>query len=133
MSNEEPGWDDVNQCIQHAFQRGGKVTLTAATREDIDKLNLGSVLAMDSHPGEYRLVYDPLTLPNEKTKRREWWESGDEPFRGTANFHDHEWDDRTVCREIKVALHIFRDFFDHSDLTESSTAQTRSVWDRKSR
>lgn len=133
FSNEEPLWSDVEQCIRDAFEDGGRVTLTIGLREDVDKLRLGSSLEMECHPNEYRIVYDPVTAPGEKTQRREWWEPGDTPFRGTTNFNDHEWDDRTVCRDLSVAKQMFRDFFDHGDLTESSLERTRSVWDRKPR
>ncbi|WP_414132992.1 DUF6911 family protein [Burkholderia territorii] len=131
--SEESSWEEIEQWVRRAFEFGGTVTLTIAVREDVDRLLLGDSLAMYSHPGECRIVYDPVTPPTEKTARREWWEPGDAPFRGTTSFLDHEWDDRTVCRDLSVALEMFRDFYEHHDLTEASLSQTRSVWDRKPR
>ncbi|WP_155627804.1 DUF6911 family protein [Burkholderia vietnamiensis] len=133
FNSEEASWEEIQQWIRRVFEFGGTVTLTIGVREDVDRLLLGDSLAMYSHPGECRLVYDPVTSPTEKTARREWWEPGDEPFRGTTSFMDHEWDDRTVCRDISVALEMFRDFYEHQSLTEVSLKQTRSVWDRKAR
>ncbi|KVP24122.1 hypothetical protein WJ86_15335 [Burkholderia multivorans] len=133
FSSEEASWEQIEQWIRRVFEFGGSITLTAAVREDVDRLLLGNLLAMYSHPGEYRLIYDPVTSLAEKTARREWWEPGDEPFRGTTKFLDHDWDDRTVCRDMTVALQMFRDFYENHDLTEASIQQTRSVWDRKPR
>ena len=107
--------------------------LQAAVRDEQGALFLGTSLTMEAHPGRYRLIYDPLTDPAEKTKRREWWEPGDAPFRGLVRFNDHEWDDRTVCHLESVAMQMFSDFFAHRDLTGVSLSQTRSVWDRKPR
>lgn len=133
FSREDASWKEVELWIRRTFQLDGNVTLTIAVREDVDSLLLGDSLAMYSHPGECRLVYDPVTPSTEKTARREWWEPGDEPFRRTTEFLDYEWDDRTVCRDISVVLEVFRDFYEHWNLTEVSLKQTRSVWDRKPR
>ena len=133
VATDRPVWPLIETCVEQVFRFGGYVFLFAATLGEDDRPQLGTFLAMESHPGECRLVYTPETLPSEKTKRREWWELNDAPFRGTSNFNDHEWDDRTVCRDVSVAIKMFRDFFDHGDLTETSLTQMRSVWDRKPR
>jgi hypothetical protein len=130
---EDPVWPHVEMRIEGVFKFGGQVVLYAGIRRDDGKLQLGTFLGMESHAGECRLIYTPDKSPGEKTKWREWWEPGDAPFRGTANFNDHEWDDRTVCRDMSVAIQMFRDFFDHGDLTEAGLSQTRSVWGRKPR
>lgn len=132
-SVECPVWSRVETCIERAFRFGGQVKLYSGNRGDDERIRLGTFIGMESHLGEFRLVYSPETRPDEKTKQREWWEPGDTAFRGTTVFHDHEWDDRTVCRDISVAMHMFRDFFEHGGLTEVSLSQTRSVWDRKPR
>ncbi|WP_157659984.1 hypothetical protein [Burkholderia ubonensis] len=129
----EPVWGRIETCINQAFEYGGQVTLSDATVGPDEKISLGVSLGMMAHPKQFRLIYSPLFDLKEKSKIREWWEPGDEPFRGTTNFFDHEWDDRTVCRDISVALEMFRDFYEHHDLTEVSLKQTRSVWDRKPR
>lgn len=97
--------------IDRAFKFGGHVLLYAGIRRDDDKLQLGTFLGMESQPRECRLIYTPDKSPGEKTKRREWWERGDAPFRGTADFDDHEWDDRTVCRDVSVAIQMLQDLF----------------------
>lgn len=130
---DRPVWSLVEACIERAFNFGGHVSLFAATIGAGDRLQLGTFLAMESHPRECRLIYTPETNPRERTMRRVWWEPGDAPFRGTSNFNDTEWDDRTVCRDVLVAIEMFRDFFDHGDLTETSLNQMYSGWDRKAR
>jgi hypothetical protein len=132
-SVECPVWSHIEMRIERAFKHGGYVMLSSAIHHDDDTLELGTFLAMESHIGEYRLVYTLATQPWEKPNRREWWEPGDAPFRGIAVFNDHEWDDRTVCRDLSVAVQMFRDFFDHGELSESSLSQTRSTSDRKPR
>ena len=132
VSVPEPVWPRLELCVQRAFEFGGQVKIWEGTIGPDEKILLGTHLGMEAHPGECRLIYCPQGMPGEKSKIREWWEPGDAPFRGTTTFNDHEWDDRTVCRSLSVAIEMFRDFFDHGDLTESSLGQIRSVWDRKS-
>jgi hypothetical protein len=88
---------------------------------------------MSANPHEFRLTYSPVQRSDERTKMREWWERGDNPFRGTTVFDDHPFDDRTVCRDVEVAVRVFKDFFDNHDLTESSLVDFLSVWDAKER
>lgn len=133
ISMASPIWERVESRIFRAFEFGGQVKLWAASIDDDEKFRLHTHLGMESHPGECRLIYSPQKELGGRSKIREWWEPGDEPFRGTTNFLDHEWDDRTVCRDVSVALAMFRDFYEHHDLTETSLSQTRSVWDRKPR
>jgi hypothetical protein len=133
---EQPVWNHVEETVRRAFIYGGAVHLHAAMYrpESDNQLILKQFLGMECHPGACRLLYTPGDEPiADKTKRREWWEAGDTPFRGTMEFNDHEWDDRTVCRDLSIAVGMFRDFFDHCDLTEFGLSQTRSVWEPKPR
>jgi hypothetical protein len=133
VSVQEPVWSHLELRIRTAFEFGGQVKLWEGSIGPDEKVLLGTHLGMEARPGACRLIYSPRKMPGEKSKIREWWEPGDASFRGTTNFSDHEWDDRTVCRDLSVVIEMFRDFFDNGDLTESSLEQTRSVWDRKSR
>ncbi|WP_321818772.1 MULTISPECIES: DUF6911 family protein [unclassified Paraburkholderia] len=133
VSVPRPAWLNLELRVKQAFEFGGSVTLWEATVGSDEKIVLGTNLAMEARPGECRLIYSPQKRLGQKTKVREWWEPGNAPFRGTTNFNDHEWDDRSVCRDVSVAIQFFRDFFDNGDLTESSLEQTLSVWDRKAR
>jgi hypothetical protein len=133
---EQPVWSHVEERVRRAFTYGGTVHLNAGIYlpESDNKLVLKQFLGMDCCPGACRLLYTPGDEPiAEKTKRREWWEAGDTPFRGTTEFNDHEWDDRTICRDLSIAIDMFRDFFNHCDLTDFGVSQTRSVWEPKSR
>ena len=133
VSVPEPVWSHVELRVKRAFAFGGQVKLWEGVVGPDDKTQLGTHLGMEARSGACRLIYSPQKISGERSKSREWWEPGDAPFRGTTNFNDHEWDDRTVCRDVSVALQMFRDFFDNGDLTDSSLKQTRSVWDRKPR
>lgn len=134
-SIEHPVWEHVETRIKLAFEHGGSVALYSAI--PIHKNNVAVELrwciGMDSHPGACRLVYTPEQPPEEKNVRWEWWESGDAPFRGDTVFRDHKWDDRTVCRDQSSAIAVFRDFFDHGNLTEESLSQMRLTSNRKLR
>lgn len=131
VSVARPAWSHVESRIQRAFQFGGAVKLWEGVIDADEKVRLGTHLGMDARPGQCRLIYSPQKKAGERSKIREWWEPDDAPFRGTTTFNDHEWDDRTVCRDMAVVVQMFRDFFDNGDLTEVSLKQTRSVWDRK--
>lgn len=133
---ERPVWEHVEMRIERAFQFGGTVRL--CTGKIGSERSQGFIpiefLAMESLSGKCRLIFSPeIKNLGEKSKLREWWEPGDEPFRGVERFGDDEWDARTVCTDIEVVKTIFKDFFDHRKLTEISESQMRSVWDRKSR
>lgn len=133
VATDRPVWSLIEMCINNAFSFGGNAFLYAAVAGDDDRIQLGTFLAIESHPGEFRLIYTPEKSVGEKSMRRVWWEPGDAPFRGTNNFNDTDWDDRTVCRDVSVAIEMFRDFFDHGDLTEISLNKMYSGWDRKAR
>lgn len=136
---ETPDWSHVEICIKRAFQFGGRVQLdtqdpsligSGLTRTPWWTYTVG--IAMESKVGRARLIATTKRL-NEKGSLREWWEPGDSPFRGTERFSDDEWDARTVCTDVSVIKKIFKDLFDHGELTEPSFSQMRSVWDRKPR
>jgi hypothetical protein len=125
---EYPQWLDIENAIDGVFQNGGFVHLRVLD-PDISFTNL---LDMTALPGRFRLVI--LTkFDDPKNELREWWEAGDEPYRGTQQLSDHDWDARTVCTDVSVAKQIFKDLFDHGELTESSFVQMRSNWNPKSR
>jgi hypothetical protein len=137
VSMRRPIWTNVEEWIERVFRYGGGLNLSVG-RDAIsggrEAFSLEQFLAMEAHPGECRLVYVPSDEPAAgKTKRCEWWEAGNAAFRGTIKFNDHEWDDRTVCRDQSVVVALFRDFFDHGDLSEFGLSQTRSAWDPKPR
>jgi hypothetical protein len=133
VSIGEPTWSHLESRIRRAFEFGGQVEIQAASIGSDEKISLGICLGMEANAGECRLIYGPKQPVREKSRQREWWEPGDAPFRGTSTFNDHNWDDRTVCRDVSVALQMFKDFYEHGDLTEQGLGQTRSVWDRKPR
>lgn len=107
---ESPVWGHVEMRTRRAFRFGGSVRLTEGSIDTDTRIKLGISLGMESHPCAYRLIYSPLHVPGEKIIHWEWWEPGDIPFRGTTVFNDHPFDDRTVCRDVHVALNMFKDF-----------------------
>lgn len=130
---DRPAWSLIETGIGKAFNFGGSVFLHAAVFDNDGGIQLGTFLAMESHSGEYRLIYTPEKSVGERSVRRVWWEPGDVPFRGTSKFNDTEWDDRTVCRNVSVAIEMFGDFFAHGDLTGKSLGKMHSGWERKAR
>lgn len=133
VSVKDPEWSHLESKVRSAFGFGGQVILSSVEAGSGGQVQTRAMLGMEAHPGECRLIYTPDELPSDKTGRREWWEPGDSEFRGTTIFNDHPWDDRTVCRDVSVAISLFRDFFVHEDLSDMGISQTRSVWDRKPR
>lgn len=128
----KPEWVWVEECVRLVFEFGGDVKLTAATIEPDERISMGTFLGMPANPGECLLIYSPAKLPGERSQLREWWEPGDAPFRGTTSvLFEHQSDDRMVCRDVSVAIELFRDFFDHGDLSKVGLSQTRSGWDPK--
>lgn len=127
---DDPVWPHVEDEIDAAFKLGGRVRLIQGVLRD-ERMMLGTTLSMDAQPGAFRIIYSPVTPSSERSNMLEWWEPGDLPFRGTTNFSHHEWDDRTVCRDVSVAKQIFNDFFENQDLTKVSLDQMRSEWDPK--
>ena len=130
---ESPVWEHVEDCVRRAYAFGGAVTLTAGYPETDTRIRHGVSINMSAHPQQCRLTYLPIEKLGEKTKLMEWWEPLDKPFRGTTVFHDHPFDDRTVCRDVDAAVRIFKDFFNNHDLTDSSLVDFLSVWDAKER
>lgn len=125
---ERPYWDNVEFAIDKAFQHGGYVRLRVLRPEVV----FTKLLDMTSIPGRFRLV--TLTkFVDPKDELREWWEPSEAPFRGTERFGDDDWDARTVCTDVSVAKLIFKDLFDHGELTESSLSQMRSNWNPRPR
>jgi hypothetical protein len=127
---ERPTWAQVLDQIQKVFEVGGTVQLISG-----EHLNGGilehDILHMTANPGRFRLVLVLMDEPERKRKRRVWWEAGDAPFRGKELFGDDEWDARTVCTDINVAISMFKDFFDARRATPSIIDVTLSSLDVK--
>lgn len=133
---ERPTWAEIEERIKRAFAFGGSVKLFVGTpsAEDRHGYVYSSYLGMESQQNKFRLIYSPKKQNLcEKSELREWWESNDFPFRGVELLGDDEWDARTVCMDILVAMEIFRDLFEHCELSGKSSFQFRSIWDRKTR
>lgn len=133
ISMSSPVWERVEDWLRRSYEYGGGVELIAGYPETDTRTRHGVSVNMSANPHEFRLTYSPVQRSDERTKMREWWERADNPFRGTTVFDDHPFDDRTVCRDVDVAVRVFKDFFDNHDLTESSLVDFLSVWDAKER
>jgi hypothetical protein len=129
ISMESPVWERVEDWLRRAYLFGGGVQLATGYRETDSRVRHGVYLGMDANPNQCRMTYLPREPLGEKTKLMEWWEPGDESFRGTTVFQDHPFDDRTVCRDVEVPVRIFKDFFERHDLVEPSLNEFLSVWD----
>ncbi len=122
---EQPVGERVNTAIERAFEYGGFVNLSVLLPKNafIKKLNMTSL------PGQYRLV--ALTRSDDpRAGLLEWWEPGHAPFRGLVRFGDDPWDARTVSADPAIAQDLFKELFDHGQLSVG-LAQLRSPWDPK--
>lgn len=130
---EDPTVGVIKKRVNLVFKYGGLVRLMIGVKDVNNNLfTFYASLAMDSLPGLYRLIYSPKNKTSlEKSNLYEWWEAGDSPFRGMIAFGDDDWDARTVSNDSDIAKIIFKDMHENGYLTEISTSQMRSVWDRK--
>ena len=128
FATERPNWNQVEQSIDRVYDNGGVAKLSVLH----PALAFTNVLDMTALPGRFRLVVLTKFI-DPKDELREWWEPSDEPFRGLERFGDDDWDARTICTDVSVAKQIFKDLFDHGELTESSFRQMRSNWNPKPR
>ena len=139
---ERPVWEGrIDVGLKGVFESGGRAQLSVLqSNESMHVRQLSRTVSsstpyvynldMVALPGQFRLI--ALTNdPDRKNRLLEWWEPGDNPFRGKILFGDDPWDARTVCTDLEVAMRIFRDMFDHGDLSETSLSEMRSQWNRK--
>ena len=120
-----PEWESIYVALKNAFQNGGFVDLKVLS----PKTTFIKQLSMKSLPGKYRLVV--LTRSADpKSELQEWWEPSDSTFRGVVRFGDDDWDARTVCTELSVALDTFKELFDYGNLP-TGLLQMRSQWNPK--
>ena len=128
-------WDEVDQAIDVAFSSGGAVRL--ATEVEVDSPRSGLVrqdaIEMLALPGRYRLVVSPFKKLGERSNRRDWWQPGDETFRGTEKFGDEEVDSRMVCHDVRVAKELLAEFVAERQITKRLIDSTLSVWTPKPR
>ncbi|MEE1926458.1 hypothetical protein V0R50_31050 [Pseudomonas sp. 148P] len=121
----DPVWERVQDALIEVFACGGFVELRVISPRN----GFVSELCMKSKKGEYRLIV--LTRSADpKSRLFEWWERGDDGYRGMVRFGDDDWDARTVCDDISVACLIFKELFESGDLV-SGLSQMRSEWDPK--
>lgn len=128
FATERPHWNQIEQSIDRVYHNGGVATLSVLH----PALAFTNTLSMTALPGRFRLVVLTKFI-DPKDELREWWEPGDEPFRGLERFGDDDWDARTICTDVSVAKQIFKDLLVHGELTESSFGQMRSNWNPKPR
>ncbi|WP_419181019.1 DUF6911 family protein [Gallaecimonas kandeliae] len=122
---EGPVWESMESAIRDVFGNGGFVRVSVIT----PRASFIRQLSMKALPEKCTLV--ALTRATDpKSELLEWWESGDEPYRGNILFGDDEWDARMVCTKVEVILSLFKELFEHGDLHEG-LLQMRSQWDPK--
>jgi hypothetical protein len=117
------------QGIQLIFEVSGTVELTSG--EYRNGITEHDVLVMNANPGRFRLLLLLKDEPDRKKKLRVWWEPGDAPFRGKELFGDDEWDARTVCTDINVAISMFKEFFEARRATQPIIDSMLSSWEPK--
>jgi len=139
---EQPVWEGrIDVGLEKVFKFGGRAELShLRTNENIHVRQLGKIacpnnpyiyaLSMVALPGQFRLI----ALTNDSDYKNDvfvWWEPGERPFRGKIRFGDDEWDARTICTDLEVAVRIFRDMFEHGDLSAANLSEMRSRFNPK--
>ena len=125
----------IEAQLECTFEASGSVELALCEKKYSPQESnvVLDTIHMSALPGMFRIVLIPRRRAEErKSTIREWWESGDAPFRGGVRFGDDQWDLRTVCGDISVAKIMFKDFFDHEGVSDNLLKSTYSVWDRNS-
>jgi len=125
---ERPVWEGrIDVGLKGVFEFGGSAELSLI--QGAENAYTHSV-SIDAEPGKFRL-YAATNDSDQKNRFLIWWEPGDSPARGEILIRDDPWDARTVCTDLEVAMRIFRDMFDHGDLSEASLSEMRSQWNPK--
>ncbi|WP_152596957.1 DUF6911 family protein [Chromobacterium haemolyticum] len=118
-----PNWSVVEEVIKKAYDFDGfvEIEVEPPTVLFVSSINLKAI------GGKFRIVL--LTNSEDpKSELLEWWGSEDAPFNGKELFAEHEWDARTVCSDILVALQLFHEFVLTQMLSDQSLASFRSPW-----
>ena len=123
---ERPYWNDVDIYINNAFKYGGYVILELLNNEEV----YITKIRMYSNPGQFRVVAT-TNDPDQKKRLLEWWEPGEESFRGKVRFGDDEWDSRTSSSDLSIVKSIFLDFYENGKLSSEEFKNFRSTWDPK--
>ncbi|HDS1581222.1 TPA: hypothetical protein QEL15_003328 [Stenotrophomonas maltophilia] len=121
---ENPPVDVVEDAVRRVFNNGKILDVTIPEGHGL----LLRRLTMVSKSGECRFTAD-LYHEDHRQAFLEWWESKGAPFRGGSRYGDDYFDDRTVCRDVAVAVALFREVIDVNGLSEMSFSQFLSEWD----
>lgn len=129
-SNDGPQWVDnpsndvVEDAVRHVFSNGKILDVTIPEGQG----SLLHRLTMVSKAGECRFTAN-LYHEDHRQAFLEWWEPKGAAFRGASRYGDDYFDDRTVCRDMAVAVALFREVIDINGLSGASLSQFLSEWD----
>lgn len=121
---ENPPVDVVEDAVRRVFNNGKILDVTIPEGQGL----LLRRLTMVSKSGECRFTAD-LYHEDHRQAFLEWWESKGAVFRGASRYGDDYFDDRTVCRDVAVAVALFREVIDVNGLSEMTLSQFLSEWD----
>jgi hypothetical protein len=109
---ENPAWRTVEEVLEQTFATGGAVELSwgFAVYEPVKGTRPLNSIHMQGLPGTFR-VQLLLRRQEKGPSMREWWEPGDQPFRGGKRINDDDWDLRTFCSDVEVAKSLFQGVF----------------------
>ena len=125
---ERPVWENrIDVGLKGVFEFGGFASLQLIQGSEDAYVRL---VGIEGEPGMFRL-YAFTNNPDPKKEIFEWWKPGDTPYRGKIRIQGHPWDARMVCTDLEVAMRIFREMFDHGDLSQATLSEMRSEWDPK--
>lgn len=121
---EKPELTKVEGSVRRVFENGRMLELSLLDTDDF----VIKTFRIDSVGRNCRFtIYD--SGENRENRLLEWWESRVSEFRGAIRYVDDYFDDRTVCRNVEVAVALALEFSKSGGLSEDSMSHFISMWD----
>ena len=114
----------VEGSVRRVFENGRMLELSLLDADDF----VIRAFRIDSVGGQCRFtIYE--SGESRENRLLEWWESRVSEFRGESRYVDDYFDDRTVCRNVEVAVALALEFSKSWRLSEDSMSHFISTWD----
>lgn len=120
---ERPVWKTIENGVHEIFKYGGFLRISVVEPKD----SFVKELTIKSLPGVFRLIVATRSA-DPKEERLVWWELDGSSYRGETRFGDDDWDSRTTCEDVFVALNAAENLFEIGDLKESVLSHMRPRW-----
>lgn len=121
---EKPELTKVESSVRQVFENGKMLELSLLDADDF----VIRAFHIDSAGRQCRFTLCAAD-GDRKNRLLEWWESRDSEFRGASRYVDDYFDDRTVCRDVEIAVALALEFSKDGGLSENSMSYFISMWD----